>query len=194
MRMLDSEVVGGQPRPGGYTMIGSENFTLDRVEVVGGNRGILCARGCSIRDSWVHGQFVVGDLHVSAIRLSQTATVIHNSVGCDAPHTPEGGGCSGNLVGYGDFEPVRDNLIKQNLFLATPAGFCVYGGSSGDDGSKPYGDQAANIEFIDNVFQKGPTGNCGEYGPVVSFDATWPGNSWAGNQWSDGNPILTPEN
>jgi hypothetical protein len=108
------------------------------------------------------------------------------------PHTSQGGGSSGDLVGYGDFEPVQNNLIQRNLFLASPAAFCVYGGSSGNDGSKPYGDQAANIDFIENVFQTGPTGNCGEFGPVVSYDRTRPGNSWTHNRWSNGTLIPEP--
>ena len=66
---------------------------------------------------------------------------------------------------------------------------CAYGGSAGDDGSKPYGHLAANIRFIDNVFVRGPSGMCGNLGAVASFDPTRPGNVWEGNTWDDGTTI-----
>ena len=81
-------------------------------------------------------------------------TAVHNSLLCDAPDVPPDAGCSADLTGYGDFAPIRNNLIEKNLFLATTGGTCAYGGSSGDDGAKPYGNQAANIVFKDNVFQR----------------------------------------
>jgi hypothetical protein len=67
------------------------------------------------------------------------------------------------------------------------------GGSSGDDGTKPYGDQASNIVFIDNIFQRGPEGNCGYYFPITDFDSNRPGNQWVNNTWEDG-ATLPPAN
>ena len=78
----------------------------------------------------------------------------HNTLLCDAPDVPPDAGCSADLTGYGDFAPIRNNTISKNLFMATKGGTCAYGGSSGKDGSKPYGNQAANIVFSDNIFQK----------------------------------------
>lgn len=184
----DSEVRLGQAGAGGATGIGEANFTALRVEVTGGNRSILCASNCTVRDSWVHGQNITGTVrvHASGIRQSQGSTLLHNAIGCDAENTPAEGGCSAGLTGYGDFEPVRDNRVEKNLFLETTGGACAYGGSSGDDGSKPYGKDAANVRFIDNVFQRGKSGKCGVYFPITDFDSIRPGNAWQNNRWDDG--------
>ncbi len=72
------------------------------------------------------------------------------------------------------------------------AGFCAYGGASGDDGSKPYGHLSSAIRFIDNVFQRGSSGVCGYWGPVTDFDPSRPGNVWTGNRYTDGVMIPIP--
>lgn len=192
--ITDSEVIAPQANALEQTGIGEANFTVLRVEVTGGNRSIYCRKNCTIQDSWVHGQNIADSprVHASGIRQGQGGTIIHNRIHCSPEDTSSGGGCSANLTGYGDFEPVRDNTIEKNLFVATPAGACAYGGSSGDDGSKPYGDQAQNIVFKDNVFERG-SGNCGWYFPITDFDDTRPGNQWINNKWSDG-ATLPPAN
>jgi hypothetical protein len=186
--ITDSEIVA--PRATGVesTGLGEANFTALRVDVSGGNRSVYCRKNCTVRDSWVHGQSIANSprIHASGIRQSQGATLVHNRILCEAPDTPSGGGCSANLTGYGDFEPVQQNRIEKNLFVATPAGACAYGGSSGDDGSKPYGNQASNIVFIDNVFERGRQGKCGFYFPITDFDSSRPGNQWINNRWTDG--------
>jgi hypothetical protein len=189
--ITDSEVVA--PRATGVesTGLGEANFTALRVDVSGGNRSVYCRRNCTVRDSWVHGQTIASSprIHASGIRQSQGATLVHNRILCEAADTPSGGGCSANLTGYGDFEPVQHNHIEKNLFVATPAGACAYGGSSGDDGSKPYGNQASNIVFVDNVFERGRGGKCGYYFPITDFDSSRPGNRWTNNRWSDGGTV-----
>ena len=82
-----------------------------------------------------------------------------------------------------------NNEIRSNLFVASKGAFCAYGGSSGDDGTKPYGHLASNIDFINNIFQLGPNGKCALYGPITAFDPTRPGNSWVNNRWTDGRMI-----
>jgi hypothetical protein len=92
---------------------------------------------------------------------------------------------------YGDFEPVRDVLVQDNLFVANPTGaaFCSYGGSSG---GKPFSNDAANIVFLNNTFQRGSNSKCGAYGPIDSFDPSRPGNKWSGNIWQGTNIPVNP--
>lgn len=170
------------------TGLEAHNYTAVRVHVVGGNRSMYCANNCSIRDSYVHGQMTdeTGVFHESGIRMEQNTTLIHNTIGCDAPTIPPDAGCSAGLTGYGDFAPVRDNLIQGNLFLPSTGGACAYGGSSG---GKPYSDDASNIRFIDNVFSRGRNGKCGYYFPVTDFDRNAPGNVWSGNVWDNGGTV-----
>ena len=169
------------------------NFKANRVEVTGGRRSMYCQYNCTIENSWVHAQAgdPGGQAHFSGIRMEQDTTLRHNTITCEAQRGP-GTGCSAGLTGYGDFAPIQNNLIENNIFLGGGGGgstMCAYGGSSGDDGSKPYGNQANNIRFIDNVFVRGASGQCGNLGSIKSFDPTRPGNVWQGNTWDDGTPM-----
>src|SRR6478752_4891037 len=53
MTISDSEVDAGNVFRSG---IGDINFTATRVEVIGGNRSIMCFKDCTVQDSYVHGQ------------------------------------------------------------------------------------------------------------------------------------------
>ena len=185
LTITDTDIDAGD-REG--TGLGTENYTASRVHVVGGNRSMYCTNNCTIRDSYVHGQMTdeTGYHHESGIRMEQNTTLIHNTIACDAPAVPPDAGCSAGLTGYGDFSPVRDNLIQNNLFLPSTGGACAYGGSSG---GKPYSDDAANIRFIDNVFSRGRNGKCGIFFPVTDFDRNAPGNVWSGNVWDNGGTV-----
>jgi hypothetical protein len=195
--LINTEVIGpqGSNPNDDYTGVASHNFTMLRVEVTGGNRSVYCQNTCDVRDSYTHGQNIVQDVrvHASGFRQSQNGTVVHNALTCDVADTPSGGGCSASLTGYGDFEPVKNNLLEKNLFVASTGGACAYGGSSGDDGSKPYGHLAESIRFVDNIFQRGPSGKCGYYFPITDFDSTRPGNVWSNNRFDNG-VVVPPAN
>jgi len=199
--ITDSEIVAPQVGSNSEANgLGEANFVGTRLEVTGGNRGVYCRFNATLRDSWVHGTNIsaTSNAHASAVRQSQGCTLVHNRLQCSAQDTPQGGGCSADLTGYGDFEPVANNLVQDNFFVTTPGGACAYGGSSGDDGVKPFGNQAHDIRFINNVFDRGPVGdhgtrNCGFYFPITDFDSTRPGNVWTGNTWIDGG-LVPPAN
>lgn len=190
-RIEDSELSHPEITDWGRTMVGEANFTVLRSEITGGNRGIYCRKSCTVQDSWIHGTRVTGTLHASAIRVSQGAKLIHNTIHCDVQDQGEAG-CSANMTGYPDFEPVKNNTIEANLFKSTPGGYCAYaGGTSG----KPYSnavDNATNIVFKDNIFEKGnSSGKCGWWGPVTDYVAGRTGNVWTNNRWDDGS-VLNP--
>lgn len=188
--LVDSEIHVGNTLDTG---ISRGNMKLNRVEITGGRRSVYCQYNCLIENSLVHKQSgdVGGQAHFSGMRMEQNGTFRHNTITCEALRGP-GTGCSAGLTGYGDFAPVQNNLIENNLFLGGGGGgstVCAYGGSSGSNGGKPYGHLANNIRFIDNVWVKGANGKCGTYGPILDFDLTRPGNVWQGNTWSDGTPL-----
>jgi hypothetical protein len=183
----------------GVTAIGDGGgvATVLRSDVRGGNRGIYCVNGCTVRDSYIHGIEVQADWHASAVRMGQNVTIVHNTLWCDAPDNSTGGGCSADLTGYPDFEPIRNNTIDDNLFKATPGGYCAYGGGSN---GKPYsGDptNATGIKFRNNVFERGTTlgdhgtYTCGYYGAISDFEPGRTGNEWTGNRYDDGT-VLNP--
>jgi hypothetical protein len=171
--------------------------TVLRSDVRGGNRGVYCITGCSVRDSYVHGIEVQADWHASALRVGSNATVVHNTLWCDAPDNTTGGGCSADLTGYPDFEPIHDNTIDGNLFKATPGGYCAYGGGSN---GKPYSNDPLNatgIKFRNNVFERGTvtgdhgTFTCGYYGAISDYVPGRAGNEWTNNRYDDGT-VLDP--
>jgi hypothetical protein len=189
--LVDSEV--SIPTVVELTVVGNHDFSMLRVEVTGGNRGVYCQWSCDIRDSWIHGQRIQSVWHASAVRMEQQLTLVHNTLVCDAQPASEEGTCSASLTGYGDFAPVRDNLIQGNYFAPTVfAAYCAYGGSSRN---KPFSDGAMNNRFIDNVFGRGDTPvsqDCAKYGPVGDYDRSKPGNVWSGNKFTDGVVIPVP--
>jgi hypothetical protein len=196
--IVDSEIQAPQAGAVEVNALGEDNFTALRVEVTGGNRGVYCRINCELRDSWVHGTNIAAGSgnHASAVRQSQGARIIHNRLHCSAPDSSNGTGCSADLTGYGDFEPVANNLVANNLFVATVGGACAYGGSSGDApgaGHKQFGPDAHDIVFRDNVFERGSNGQCGAFFPDTDFlhsDGTLPpGNLWTGNVWNNGGTV-----
>jgi hypothetical protein len=185
--LTDSEVHATPNEPKPITGVTAANFLVLRSEITGGNQEVYCGHNCEVRDSWIHGTKVAGDWHASAVRASQGSRIIHNTLACDTKVTPQDGGCSADLTMYGDFEPVRDVTVEGNLFVANlDAAFCAYGGSSP---TKPYSNDAANVVFRSNVFQRGKNRGCGAYGPVDSLDLRRPGNAFVNNVWDSGEPV-----
>jgi hypothetical protein len=115
------------------TCVGESNFTLLRVNVHGGNRDAHCYAHCSATDSWFHGIRFTGTGHASAFRLGQYTTLTHDTLSCDAPNTSVGGGCSADVTGYPDFEPINHNTMTL-CFLTDPglggAYYHAYGGAT----------------------------------------------------------------
>jgi hypothetical protein len=189
-RVEDSEVIN--PARQACQCIGSDNFTVVRTEIRGGNRGIYCRLNCTVEDSWIHGTALLATQHASAVRVEQHSTIHHNTLQCDwTAITDSEIGCSADMTGYPDFAPITHNTITNNLFVANPAGtgFCAYGGATA---GKPFSNDPTNatfIKFSDNVWQRGSNGKCGTYGPITGFDASRTGNEWTNNRFDDGTVI-----
>jgi hypothetical protein len=190
--------------------IGKNNFVVERSHLYGGISGAWCEFNCVIRDSYIHGQgtdrwgctALDGTphvcLHESGIRLGSGPKgngqlVEHSTVVCDAPQVEDAvsgandsSGCSASVTGYGDFAPIRNNRVHRNLFLPSTGGACVYGGSTGKDGSKRYGAKARGNTFTQNVFVK-PAGRaaCGSYFTSTDYGERLPDNAWTGNKLWD---------
>jgi Domain of unknown function (DUF4082) len=176
--ITDSEIIASA----NSTAVGDVNFNVERSNIWGGNRGVYCYDNCTVRDSFIHGTRYTGDAHASGMRAGQRTTYEHNTIWCDAQDNSQGGGCSADLTMYGDFTTVQYVTIRNNLFKATPGGFCGYGGSTK---SKPY-PNAHHIVFDGNVFERGSGGKCGYWGAVTDFSPSSTGNQWTNNIWDDG--------
>lgn len=170
------------------------NYSANRVDVTGGRRSMYCVTNCTVENSWVHAQGVdaEGGAHFGGIRMEQNGVFRHNSITCEATRAGAGSGCSAGLTGYGDFAPVKNNLVERNLFYRGGAGgstVCAYGGSST---GKPYSASAEYIRFISNRFVRGSNGHCGNIQTVIHYDPARPGNQWTDNLFDTG-AAVTPQ-
>lgn len=192
--LTDSEVINGARQA--CMCVGPDNFTMLRVEVVGGNRGVYCRFHCDVRDSYIHGTEVLTLQHASAVRVEQYATLVHNTLWCSYDGIAEPGdvdtGCSADMTGYPDFAPIMHNTIQGNFFRTNgqngTIGYCAYGGGTLGKTYTNDPNNATYIVFKDNVWEKGPNGTCGAFGPIADY-VPGTGNVWSNNKFDDGTVI-----
>ncbi|CUR57021.1 exported hypothetical protein [metagenome] len=185
--ITDSDVRAGAVSTAG---IWGYNIKASRVDVTGGQHSFQCNNNCEVTDSWLHDQHNPdgGSYHNNAFISNggHTMVVRHNTLHCTSILNSTDGGCSGDLSLFGDFDPINDVTIDNNLFRANNSSisYCLYGGASS---SKPY--QATNVRVTNNVFERGANRRCGVYGPVTSFDSNASGNVWTNNTWDTGGAV-----
>ncbi|GCD91321.1 hypothetical protein [Nocardioides sp. LS1] len=183
--LIDDRVKGGHFTDGS---IWGSNIHARRVNVTGGQHTFHCDDNCTVRDSWLHGQWNPDGqgFHNNAF-ISNGGTnmlVRHNTLHCTSGYNSTDGGCTADLSLFGDFSPISHVTIDHNYFAANNVSnsYCLYGGH---DPNKPYGDNPTYITVTDNVFQRGHNKQCGVYGPVTAFRDGGTGNTWSGNHWND---------
>lgn len=190
--VIDSEVTCAVDT----TCVGESNFTVTRSNLHGGNRMAHCYKHCLINDSWLHGVRITSVSHASAMRFGQDTTVSHNTLACDVADTSQGGGCSADLTGYPDFEPVNNLTATYNHFVNSPAYFCAYGGWNPGKAFNTDPTNATYIVFDHNTFDRGPSGRCGgptDGGPpITSYEPTRTGNKFTNNVWAPDGALVKP--
>jgi hypothetical protein len=181
------------------------NLTVDRVNVHGGVTAVQCeasgptsggdpAPECTVRDSYLHGQQIPRNAqwHLGGFLTEGGDTVVtleHNYVICDAPAYPPDGGCTGDINLLGNFGVLHGVTIANNKLGASPSlSYCTFAGS----GAAGFGPRTRDIVYRGNVFERGKTGKCGQYGPVTDLDKTRPGTVWTNNKYDDGALIPAP--
>ncbi len=200
--VTDSEVDAGLVQ---LAAICCGNLEVTRVNVHGGVTAVQCeASGptsggdlspyCYVRDSYLHGQGIpVGaQWHLGGFLTEggdNDVVLDHNYVICNAAVYPPDGGCTGDINLLAHFGVMHHVVINRNKLGATPnLSYCTFGGSGGAD----FGPQTHHITYTDNVFERGETGICGQYGPVTDFDQYAEGNVWTNNRYDDGVIIPPP--
>jgi hypothetical protein len=186
LRLVDVEIDGGgRLDPTNQAAIGNDDYTCLRCHVHGTGRGANLGNNVTIQDSYLHDWVYSNGAHQTAIQTNGGSgfRIIHNNLVCNSG----GPGCSSALSFYGDFAPVKDALVQNNLFNTNGA-YCTYGGSVS---GKPY-PRGTYIRYIDNLFGKQFYKGCGTYGPVATFEY-YEGNVWTGNRWQDGSGLVQPK-
>ena len=173
--------------------VGGDHITILRSNLYGNQHELYCGSNCTVEDSWLHDNYNGAALGWHQNGFLSTGgsnyTIRHNSVFCV-------GGCTSDIA----FIPngnVSSATVDENLLLATTdVAYCLYP-SSGDPAADKPG-IVNQMTVTNNVFQRGPNGKCGQFGPVYGWDTPngRPGtdgfdNVWSGNTWNDGS-ILNP--
>jgi hypothetical protein len=163
------------------------NYTALRVEVTGGRVSMSCDTNCTVIDSLLWKQQTQGAWHGDGFLSNGGSgyTLRHNTIHCDGPATGTGA-CSAAVAMYGDWAPITNVLVENNLFPSSPAGYCMY---AGYDPGKPNGTGTADVRILNNTFARGTSGKCAVYGPVAAVAPSGNGNVFSGNVWDDGRAI-----
>jgi hypothetical protein len=176
------------PTTSNVQAVALSNFYLDSVNVHGGaNGGVECYGYCSISNSWIHDFYNAGSTHYDGIISNGNSglplVIDHNSIGCNFYASAPGanGGCSADLGLFGDFGTISNVTVTNNLFLAGPSAYCMYGGNVA---GKAY-PNPSNVVATGNTFQRGANGKCGIYGAIIDW-APGSGDAWSNNVWDDG--------
>lgn len=187
----DSEINAGTLRRGVVTL---GQYSIVRSNIYGGQSGVICARNCSVEDSWIHGQYLPDneDWHLNGFLNNggDGMTMRGNTISCDHANNGVGGGCSAAISLFADFDDITNVTIDGNLLTANAQqGYCL---AAGHSATKPFGTGAANIIVTNNVFQRGSNNLCGAFGPVTDYYIGGnppPGSTWSGNVWDNGGTV-----
>jgi hypothetical protein len=173
-----------------FPTVSYTNITLDRVEVIGGQHSVQCSANCTVTNSWLHDQFLprasAGHVNAFISNGGHDFVLRHNTLHCTALPT-NSGGCTADASFFGDFGPIANVTLDNNLFKARSdgAGYCL---QAGWNPGKKY-PNPTNVKVTNNVFERGPNNQCGIYGPVTAFKTDAPGAVWTGNVWDNGGPV-----
>lgn len=184
-------VGGNSGSAGGAT---AADFVLRRVDISGCTQGVY-GRGWTLEDSYIHDLWATGSDHTEAI-LGHTGDIVirHNYLfaGYKAgATTTDGMSAVIALYTHSSFWGDIDDIVLEKNFLKTDnsgngqAGYCLYGGNSGDNSGN-----ATNTVYRDNVFARGADNICGWAGPVVWLP-TGGNNCWSNNKYEDGTAITS---
>lgn len=175
--IMDTEVTSegiGTPA----SAIGSDNFTLIRVNIHGFIDGIRANDNVIVRDSYIHDLRLIGeDPHNDCIQSTggSHCRFIHNNLENEHSQTS----C---FIFGPSAAPIDDYIISNNLMNG--GGYVMY---LGDD---PGAFASTNFAVINNRWGRKFWPNGGFFGPLSLSAMTGP-LTWRGNVWDDTEEPLT---
>lgn len=181
LTVVDTTINGGSQE---IADIGTNNAVITGDNISGGQHGVS-AEGpdVTVSDTYIHDLYMGNSLgwHQNAIfdDSGSNLTANHDSLSCNP-----GAGCTADFGMIAD-DSFSNVTLNDSLLVANDqtVGFCAYPGP--DETVKP--GTISDVTITNNVFQRGPNGKCGIYGPVYSWSGT--GNTWSGNTWDDGTTL-----
>lgn len=190
----DSEIDSGTNERAAVSL---GQFTITRSNLHGGHVAALCGGDCLVQDSWLHGQYLppADDWHLGGFLSSGGSDIViqRNTISCDPANNGFDGGCTGDLSLIADFAANENVTIDSNFLKANAdAGYCLL---AGYNAGKPFGLGANNIDITNNIFQRGTTNQCAQFGVATDYSIAGspsPGSSWVNNKFDDGTVIPAP--
>lgn len=184
---IDSEV--SNPTARDVAAVSDANVYLWRSYVHGARSGVQCDGNCEIHDSYLLADREFNAAHMDAFisngNYSAPMLLDHTTLLCKPTTTaPNGAGCAADLGLFGDFSAITNTTITNNLFLPPDGYYCTH---TGYEPGKPY-PSGGHITFTGNVFQRGPSGKCGQSGPVFNWNNS--AGTWCNNLFDDGTAAL----
>jgi hypothetical protein len=192
--LRDTEIAVPTPNDGAQIALTEANIYAWRINVHGGRTNVMCDGSCEIHDSWIHGNYYVSPNHLGGFlsngNSGRPILLDHNTIECsiiNASQVDNSSGCSAALALFGDFSSISHITVTNNVFRASHDTFyyCAYTGAR--QPAKPY-PVGTNLVWIGNIFERGPSGRCGDAGATADW-AAQSGNVWTKNIWSDGRPV-----
>jgi len=132
-----------------------------------------------IEDSYIHGFHCNPGDHTAGLSSNgggEDIIVRHNNI--DIDH--RAGCASAAWAIYLDFGTYSGVLTEKNLFNG--GAYCAYAALKVPGSAYP---PAVNIRFVDNVFGRKYSPQCGAYGPIAQWTNS-PGSVWRNNTWRPG--------
>jgi hypothetical protein len=181
------------PRAADVAAVSDSNIYMWRTYVHGARSGVQCDGFCEIHDSYLVADHEYQDAHMDAFisngNSGHKMVLDHNSFLCAPVNgpVPDGAGCAADVGLFGDFSPISNMVVTNNLFKATShAGYCAYTGAGLSGKPFPIG---THLVWRGNVWQRGANLKCGFGGAVRDWKA-YTGNSWCNNLWDDKTAVL----
>lgn len=190
LTLIDCEIQAGT-----FTgaAVGYNNVVLLRCNINGGGTSVNAQGNVTVTDSWLHNQYLgpVAGTHNNGLLVSGNKTVgpvnvQHCTVACDTLDNASGGGPTGPIAMFGDFDHLDGVTVNHCQIIAGDGG---YAAALGYNTGKPFGSDPANIVYTNNIHtRRSPGGSCGVFGTSTGFLAG-SGNVFSGNTYDDGTPL-----
>lgn len=172
--------------------VGFRNITLQNCNIHGGETSVNMSVNGVMDFCYLHDQFLIPDIgeHLGGFLCSggSNIRVSNTLISAQTPDDGTGGGESGGVQLFGDFDHLSDIQFDHCYFDWTTGGYAT---SLGYNPGKPFGSDPTLIVVKNSLFGRGPNGKGGVFGTVTSFLDTDPANQFTNNTWADdGTPVI----
>jgi len=172
--------------------VGYSHFTLERCNIHGGTTTVNVSGDNQVLDCWMHDQYLAptSSAHNNGLLCSGNASVgavniQHCSISCDTHDNGSGGGPTGAVAFFGDFDLLSGITLNNSYLVAGTGANCGgYTVAGGADPGKTY-PTPYNVAITNNTFTRPVIPHSGApYGTTTDISVI-NGCSFGSNVYSD---------